>query len=101
MKKLFIWKKNHEFGALTPTLKLDTGYLGASEEGEQGLETGGPSFKSGLRHFPAVWPWASHLTPIAYPYHSSALEQIHSIDSKMEGKGLKKKEISLIQLWWR
>ena len=36
---------------------------------------------------PAVWRWASHLTPIAYPYHYSALEPIHSIDSKIEGKG--------------
>ena len=31
------------------------------------------------------------LDPIASPYHSSALEPIHSIDSKMEGKGLKKR----------
>ena len=49
---------------------------------------GGPGFKSVL----TGGPWASHLTPIAYPYHSSALEPIHSIDSKMKGKGLKKKE---------
>ena len=66
------------------------GQLGSSVDWEPGLEIGGPGFKSDLRHFPVVWPWASHLTPIAYPYHSSALEPIHSIDSKMEDKGLKK-----------
>ena len=67
------------------------GQLGSSMDWEAGLEMGGPRLKFGLRHFPAVWPWASHLTSIAYPYNSSALEPIHSIDSKKEGKGLKKK----------
>ena len=66
------------------------GQLGSLVNWEPGLKTGGPRLKSGLRHFPAMWPWASHLTPKAYPYHSSALEPIHSIDSKTEGKGLKK-----------
>ena len=66
------------------------GQLGSSVDWEPSRETGGPRFKSGHRHFPAVWPWTSHLIPIAYPYPSSALEPIHSIDSKSEGKGLKK-----------
>ena len=70
---------------------MEEGQLGNSVDWEQDLETGGPASKSGLRYFLAVWPWASHLTLIAYPYYSSALEQIHSIDSKTEGEGLKKK----------
>ena len=67
------------------------GQLGSSVDWEPSLETVGSRFKYGLTHFPAVSPWASHLTTMAYLYHSSALEPIHSIESKMEGKGLKKK----------
>ena len=66
------------------------GQVGNSVDWEPSLEMGGPRFEFDLKHFPAVWPWASHLAPIAYPYHSSALEPIQSIDSKMEAKGLEK-----------
>ena len=65
--------------------------LGCSVDWEPGLELGVPGFKSDLRLCDlAVWPWAGYLITIAYPYHSSALEPMHSIASKMEGKGLKK-----------
>ena len=66
---------------------ISIGQLGISVDWEPGLETEGPGFKYDLVHFPAVWPWASPLTPLPSPDHSSALEPIHSIDSKMEGEG--------------
>ena len=42
------------------------GQLGSSVDWKPGLEIGGSRFKFGLRHILAMWPWASHLTPIAY-----------------------------------
>ena len=41
------------------------GQLSGSVDWEPSLEMGGPKFKSGLRHFTAVWSWQSHLTHIA------------------------------------
>ena len=72
---------------------------GSSVDWEPSLETWGSRFKSCLSHFPAVLPWASHLTPIAYPYHSSALEP-DSIGSKTDGKGLKKVTIFKYFMKW-